>query len=179
LTDRIAKIRNPEPAIFISIHADGARNRKASGSSVFILPRKGAEASSKYAKRLADKENKMTSNSNLKSDDDPAVYELKSDLTQRTTRHLSEQLGTNVLTHISKVNNLHKKKVEEANFAVLTAIDVCSILVETAFLSNSEEEKQLRTSAYQERLATAIFRGIKDFIRNVDPNEFGFKLSAQ
>ena len=179
LIDRIAKIRNPEPTIFISIHADGAKNRKASGSSVFILPHKNAEASSKYAKRLAEKENEMASNSNWKPDDDPAVYEIKSALKQRTTRLLSEQLGTSVLTHISKVNNLHKKRVESANFAVLKSIDVCSILVETAFLSNSVEEKELRTSAYQERLALAIFRGIKDFLENADPKNLGFKLSEQ
>ena len=99
------------------------------------------------------------------------------DLSQNVTRYLSERLGTSVLKRVGKVNNLHKKKVEKANFAVLKSIDVCSILVETAFLSNSEEEKQLRTSAYQDKLALAILRGIKDFLKNTPPEQLGVKIS--
>jgi N-acetylmuramoyl-L-alanine amidase len=82
-----------------------------------------------------------------------------------------------VLHHLGKVNNLHKKKVEKANFAVLKAIDVCSILVETAFLSNRTEEKELRTSSYQEKLATAILFGIKDFLKTTPPEHLGVKIS--
>ena len=88
------------------------------------------------------------------------------DLTQNVTHNLSYQLGGSVLKQMGKVNNLHKKKVEKASFAVLKSIDVCSKLVETAFLSNSKEEKQLKTSEYQNRIALAILKGIKDFLKN-------------
>ncbi|MBT7998058.1 MAG: N-acetylmuramoyl-L-alanine amidase, partial [Betaproteobacteria bacterium] len=99
------------------------------------------------------------------------------DLSQNVTRYLSEQLGSSVLKQMGKVNNLHKKKVEKANFAVLKSIDVCSILVETAFLSNSKEEKQLKTSEYQNRIALAILKGIKDFLKNTPPEQLGIKIS--
>ena len=178
LRDRIKKIRKHQPTIFISIHADGAKNRKASGSSVFILPRKDEVASSRYAKSVADKENEMDLLFDPDIDNrDKDTQKTILDLSQNVTRYLSEQLGTNVLNRIGKVNNLHKKKVEKANFAVLKSIDVCSILVETAFLSNSEEEKQLRTSAYQDKLALAILKGIKDFLKNTPPEQLGVRIS--
>ena len=178
LRDRIKKIRKHQPTIFISIHADGAKNRKASGSSVFILPRKDEVASSRYAKNVADKENEMDLLFDPDIDNrDKDTQKTILDLSQNVTRYLSEQLGTSVLKRIGKVNNLHKKKVEKANFAVLKSIDVCSILVETAFLSNSEEEKQLRTSAYQDKLAFAILKGIKDFLKNTPPEQLGVRIS--
>ena len=178
LRDRIKKIRKHQPTIFISIHADGAKNRKASGSSVFILPRKDEVASSRYAKNVADKENEMDLLFDPDIDNrDKDTQKTILDLSQNVTRYLSEQLGNNVLKRIGKVNNLHKKKVEKANFAVLKSIDVCSILVETAFLSNSEEEKQLRTSAYQDKLALAILKGIKDFLKNTPPEQLGVRIS--
>lgn len=178
LRDRIKKIRKHQPTIFISIHADGAKNKKASGSSVFILPRKDEVASSRYAKNLAEKENEMDLLFDPDIDNrDKDTQKTILDLSQNVTRYLSERLGTSVLKRVGKVNNLHKKKVEKANFAVLKSIDVCSILVETAFLSNSEEEKQLRTSAYQDKLALAILRGIKDFLKNTPPEQLGVKIS--
>ena len=178
LRDRIKKIRKHQPTIFISIHADGAKNRKASGSSVFILPRKDEVASSRYAKNVADKENEMDLLFDPDIDNrDKDTQKTILDLSQNVTRYLSERLGTSVLKRIGKVNNLHKKKVEKANFAVLKSIDVCSILVETAFLSNSEEEKQLRTSAYQDKLAFAILKGIKDFLKNTPPEQLGVRIS--
>ena len=179
LSDRIEKIRrHQKPTIFISIHADAAENRKASGSSIFILPRKGEVASSIYAKRIAEKENEM----DLLFDPDinerdPNTQLTILDMTQNTSYYLSEQLGTSVLRHLGKVNNLHKNKVEKADFAVLKSIDVCSILVETAFLSNSEEENQLKTAEYQDRLALAILQGIKEFLENIEPEKLGFKIS--
>lgn len=178
LRDRIKKIRKHQPTIFISIHADGAKNRKASGSSVFILPRKDEVASSRYAKNVADKENEMDLLFDPDIDNrDKDTQKTIIDLSQNVTRYLSEQLGTSVLKRIGKVNNLHKKKVEKANFAVLKSIDVCSILVETAFLSNSEEEKQLRTAAYQDKLALAILKGIKEFLKNTPPEQLGVRIS--
>lgn len=178
LFDRVKKARKLKPTIFISIHADAAKNRKASGSSVFILPLKGEKVSSRYAERVSLKENEV----DLLYDPDiekrdPVVQNTLADLVQQQTARLSQQLGTRVLHHLGKVNNLHKKKVEKANFAVLKAIDVCSILVETAFLSNRTEEKELRTSAYQEKLATAILFGIKDFLKTTPPEHLGVKIS--
>ena len=178
LADRIRKIRKHQPTIFISIHADGAKNRKASGSSVFILPRKDEVASSRYAKLVAAKENEMDLLFDPDIDDrDKDTQKTILDLSQNVTRYLSEQLGSSVLKQMGKVNNLHKKKVEKANFAVLKSIDVCSILVETAFLSNSKEEKQLKTSEYQNRIALAILKGIKDFLKNTPPEQLGIKIS--
>ena len=178
LSDRIKKIRKHQPTIFISIHADGAENRKASGSSVFILPRKDEVASSRYAKLVAEKENEMDLlfDPDINNRDQNTQLTIL-DMTQNMSRYLSEQLGTSVLKRIGKVNNLHKKKVEKANFAVLKSIDVCSILVETAFLSNSQEEKQLKTAAYQDRLALAILQGIKDFLKNTPPAQLGVTIS--
>ena len=178
LSDRIKKIRKYQPTIFISIHADAAENRKASGSSVFILPRKDEVASSRYAKLIAEKENEMDLLFDPDIDNrDKDTQKTILDLSQNGTRYLSEQLGTGVLRHLGKVNNLHKKKVEKANFAVLKSIDVCSILVETAFLSNSQEEKQLKTAEYQDRLALAILQGIKEFLKNTPPEQLGVKIS--
>ena len=178
LADRIRKIRKHQPTIFISIHADGAKNRKASGSSVFILPRKDEVASSRYAKLVAAKENEMDLLFDPDIDDrDKDTQKTILDLSQNVTRYLSEQLGSSVLKQMGKVNNLHKKKVEKANFAVLKSIDVCSILVETAFLSNSKEEKQLKTSEYQNRIALAILKGIKGFLKNTPPEQLGIKIS--
>jgi N-acetylmuramoyl-L-alanine amidase len=178
LADRIRKIRKHQPTIFISIHADGAKNRKASGSSVFILPRKDEVASSRYAKLVAAKENEMDLLFDPDIDErDKDTQKTILDLSQNVTRYLSEQLGSSVLKQMGKVNNLHKKKVEKANFAVLKSIDVCSILVETAFLSNSKEEKQLKTSEYQNRIALAILKGIKDFLKNTPPEQLGIKIS--
>ena len=178
LADRIRKIRKHQPTIFISIHADGAKNRKASGSSVFILPRKDEVASSRYAKLVAAKENEMDLLFDPDIDErDRDTQKTILDLSQNVTRYLSEQLGSSVLKQMGKVNNLHKKKVEKANFAVLKSIDVCSILVETAFLSNSKEEKQLKTSEYQNRIALAILKGIKDFLKNTPPEQLGIKIS--
>jgi len=178
LADRIRKIRKHQPTIFISIHADGAKNRKASGSSVFILPRKDEVASSRYAKLVAAKENEMDLLFDPDIDErDKDTQKTILDLSQNVTRYLSEQLGSSVLKQMGKVNNLHKKKVEKANFAVLKSIDVCSILVETAFLSNSKEEKQLKTSEYQNRIALAILKGIKGFLKNTPPEQLGIKIS--
>ncbi|MDA1012235.1 MAG: N-acetylmuramoyl-L-alanine amidase [Proteobacteria bacterium] len=175
LSDRIKKIRKYKPNIFISIHADAAENRKASGSSVFIWDE---VASSRYAQLIAEKENEMDLLFDPDIDNrDEDTQKTILDLTQNVTRYLSEQLGTGVLRHLGKVNNLHKKKVEKANFAVLQSIDVCSILVETAFLSNSQEEKQLKTAEYQDRLALAILQGIKEFLKNTPPEQLGVKIS--
>ena len=179
LSQRIKKIRKHQPpTIFISIHADAALNRKANGSSVFILPRKDEVASSRYAELIAERENEMDLlyDPHINSRD-KNIKDLILNLGQRENFSMSERLGKSVLKRIGKVNNLHKKKVEKANFAVLKSIDVCSILVETAFLSNSEEEKQLNTDEYQDRLALAILLGIKDFLENTKPGELGFKIS--
>ena len=180
LFNRVKLARKLKPTMFISIHADGAKNRKASGSSVFILPLKGEKVSSRYAERVSLKENQV----DLLYDPDidkrePVVRDTLADLTQNHTARLSQQLGTKVLKQLGRVNNLHKKKVEKANFAVLKAIDVCSILVETAFLSNRTEEKELKSKKYQAKIANAIFLGVKDFLSSTPPEQLGVKLSKQ
>jgi len=176
LRDRIEKIRKHEPTVFISIHADAAENRKASGSSVFILSEKGE--SSVYARWVAKKENEadLLFGPNI-DNPDPHVKTTLIDLNQTFTTILSERLAENVLARLKRVNNLHKENVEKAAFAVLKSLDVCSILVETAFLSNRQEEKDLNKGMYQEQVAVAILDGLKNFFEKTSAEELGVTIA--
>ena len=165
LKGRVSKARKYKADIFVSIHADAFNKRSVSGSSVFALSEKGA--SSAFAKFLANKENEADLIGGVSIDDkEPVLARTLLDLSQSATINDSLKLGNFVLREIKKVNNLHKKRVEQAGFAVLKAPDIPSILVETAFLSNPQEERNLNSNKFQNKIAKAIFKGIKGYINS-------------
>ena len=166
LYHRVRKARRVRADLFVSIHADAFIRPDARGSSVFVLSQRGA--SSAAARWLAKKENDadLVGGVNLSNHDGHLARTLL-DLSQTAAINDSMKVGRAVLDEIGDVNTLHKLRVEQAGFAVLKAPDIPSILVETAFISNPEEERRLNDKAYQNRMAEAILRGIKrHFERN-------------
>jgi N-acetylmuramoyl-L-alanine amidase len=164
LAARVKKARKIKANIFISIHADAFTRRSVRGSSIFALSEKGA--TSAFAKLIANKENESDLIGGVSIDDkDPLLAKTLLDLSQSATVDDSITLGNHVLKKVKRVNRLHKKHVEQAGFAVLKAPDIPSILIETAFLSNPTEEKNLRSKAFQDKLVKSIFKGIKSYLK--------------
>ena len=162
LHGRVVKARNAKADLFVSVHADAFINQAARGSSVFALSEKGATSAS--ARYLAKKENESDLIGGVSLDDkDPVLARTLLDLSQAATINDSLKLAQAVLGNIGKVNNLHKGKVEQAAFAVLKSPDIPSILVETAFISNPEEERKLNDEEYQDKLVGSIVNGIKKY----------------
>jgi N-acetylmuramoyl-L-alanine amidase len=165
---RVQKARKVQADLFVSIHADAWVESTARGSSVFVLSEKGA--SSTAARWLANKENSadLIGGVNIKSHDRQLAHVL---LDLSTTAQISDslKLGKAVLTEISGINRLHKAGVEQAGFAVLKAPDIPSILIETAFISNPEEEAKLKDDAYQDQMADAVLKGIKKYFARNPP----------
>ncbi|MFW5432631.1 MAG: N-acetylmuramoyl-L-alanine amidase [Methylophilaceae bacterium] len=161
LSRRVVKARKLKADLFISIHADSFTKSTARGSSVFALSE--GRASSKTARYLAKKENQsdLIGGVSLKNKD-PILAKTLIDLTLAATINDSLKLGKAVLGHVGKVNRLHKKHVEQAGFAVLRS-DIPSILVETAFISNPQEERKLNNSKHQTQLAKSILLGVKKY----------------
>ena len=165
LRKRVSKARKVKADIFISIHADAFKKRSVNGSSVFALSERGA--TSAFAKFIAQKENESDLIGGVSIDDkEPILARTLLDLSQTATVNDSLKLGSYVLKEISKVNKIHKKRVGQAGFAVLKAPDIPSILVETEFLSNLKEEKNLKTNKFQNKMAKSIFLGIKKYIKS-------------
>ncbi|MFJ1468502.1 N-acetylmuramoyl-L-alanine amidase [Massilia orientalis] len=162
LGQRVEKARKVQADLFVSIHADAFVEPTARGSSVFVLSEKGASSSA--ARWLAADQNKadLIGGVNLGSHDRQLASVLM-DLSQTAQINDSMKLGKAVLTEIGGINRLHRGVVEQAGFAVLKAPDIPSILVETAFISNPEEEARLKDDAYQNQLADAITKGIKRY----------------
>ncbi len=162
LATRVIKARKFKADLFISIHADAFTNPAARGSSVFALSEKGATSAS--ARYLAKKENESDLIGGVSlGGKDPVLAKTLLDLSQAATINDSLKLGKAVLGHIGDVNKLHKKHVEQAGFAVLKSPDIPSILVETAFISNPEEERKLLNDGYQDKLVDSILSGIKKY----------------
>jgi len=159
LNTRVLKARRAQADLFVSIHADAFTRRSANGSSVYALSHRGASSTS--AKWLANKENAadLIGGINLGSQD-KQIAKVLLDLSTTAQINDSLKLGSQVLNEIGRINRLHKPQVEQAGFAVLKAPDIPSILIETAFISNPDEERKLRTSAYQQKMASAIHTGI-------------------
>jgi N-acetylmuramoyl-L-alanine amidase len=162
LGGRVVKARKLRADLFISIHADSFTKASAHGSSVFALSERGATSAT--ARYLARKENEsdLIGGVSLK-DKDPILAKTLLDLSQAATINDSLKLGRAVLTHIEQINMLHKKHVEQAGFAVLKSPDIPSILVETAFISNPEEERKLNDESHQHQMAKSILTGIKKY----------------
>ena len=168
LGQRVEKARRVQADLFVSVHADAFTNRTAHGSSVFVLSEHGA--SSAAARWLARRENAsdLIGGVDLKVKD-PYLARTLLDLSQTATSNDSMKLGRDVLGQLGDVNPLHQGRVEEAAFAVLKAPDIPSILVETDFISNPEEERRLNDDAYQDKIADAIFKGVKTYFAKNPP----------
>lgn len=168
LAQRAKLARTAKADMFVSIHADAAENRKAVGSSVYVLSLKGA--SSQRARWLADKENasdliggvRLTQTNNT-------LTSVLLDLTQSGRMKASEDAAGEVLDGLKRVGNNHKPHIERANFAVLRSSDMPAMLVETAFISNPEEERRLRDPAFQRKVANAVLDGINTFFTRQPP----------
>ncbi|MCR5882835.1 N-acetylmuramoyl-L-alanine amidase [Rhizobacter sp. J219] len=168
LHERVRKARRVQADLFVSIHADAFMKPTARGASVFALSQNGATSTA--ARWMADKENAadLVGGVNIKAKDTTVLRTL---LDMSTTRQIKDslKLGGEVLGQIRKVGHLHKGSVEQAGFAVLKAPDVPSILVETAFISNPDEEKKLRSDDYREQLVDALTAGIRRYFAKNPP----------
>ncbi len=164
LHERVRKARKVDADLFVSIHADAFLRREARGASVFVLS-EGA-ATSAAARWMAQRENAADAVGGLNTVAVKDSTVLRTLLDMSTTAQIKDslQLGSDVLGHLGKVGRLHKPRVEQAGFAVLRAPDVPSILVETAFISNPEEEEKLRDPVYQAQLVDAVARGILRYL---------------
>jgi N-acetylmuramoyl-L-alanine amidase len=165
---RVQKARRVQADLFISIHADAFFTPRPQGASIFALSEKGASSSA--ARWIADKENSadLVGGVNAKAKDAQVQKAL---LDMSTTAQINDslKLGGAMLGEIGSVGKLHKPRVEQAGFAVLKAPDIPSVLVETAFISNPDEEAKLRSEAYQVQLADALMRGISSYFAKNPP----------
>jgi N-acetylmuramoyl-L-alanine amidase len=168
LKERVEKAERARADLFVSIHADAVRKPQVRGSSVFALSERGA--TSKMAQLVAQRENTadLIGGVSLEGKD----YHVKMTLADLSlTAQISDslKLGRAVLGELGGINSLHKQNVEQAAFGVLKAPGIPSILIETAFISNPEEERRLNDAAYQEKIARAILRGIKSYVGKNPP----------
>ena len=168
LATRVQKARRAQADLLVSIHADAFREPKARGSSVFALSENGATSAA--ARWLAQKENDADLIGGVNLDTrDPVLARTLLDLSQAAQINDSMKAGRHVLQELAEVNALHKREVEQAGFAVLKAPDVPSILIETAFISNPDEELKLRDPRHQARYAESIADGIKRYFSRNPP----------
>ncbi len=171
LRARTKHARKANADLLVSIHADAFSSPKASGGSVFALSQRGA--TSEAARWLADKENAsdlIGGVGGLSLDDkEDLLAGVLLDLSMTASLSISLELGKMVLSSMGGIGHLHKRHVEQAGFAVLKSPDIPSVLVETGFLSNPKEAKKLRSNAYQNKMAQAIFKGIKRYFQQSPP----------
>ena len=160
--------RKAQADLFVSIHADAFNQASANGASVYVLSTRGATSTA--AQYLADRENAADLVGGVRlSDKDDVLAGVLTDLSMTATLDTSLSLGRDVLQEVDKIAKLHKRKVEQAGFAVLKSPDIPSILVETGFISNPGEAQKLATSAYQDKMARAMQLGIEDWFMTHPP----------
>ncbi len=175
---RAQKARAAKADIFISIHADAAENRNATGSSVYVLSTKGA--SSQRARWLADKENAADLIGGVRLQKTEGVLaNVLLDLAQSGYMKASEDAASHVLGGLKRIGKNHKPNIERANFAVLRTSDMPAMLVETAFISNPDEERRLVDPAYQRQIAGAVLDGVRTFFTRQPPPGTLFAARAQ
>jgi N-acetylmuramoyl-L-alanine amidase len=168
LATRVSKARQVQADLFVSIHADAFVNPRARGASVYVLSED--RASSTNARWLANRENRADLIGGVDlGGRNREVAKLLLELSTAAQIRDSSNLGRMVLGQLGTVGNLHKPVIEKAGFAVLKAPDIPSILVETAFISNPDEERRLASRAYQDRIADAIFTGIRHYLIKYPP----------
>ncbi|WP_432592459.1 N-acetylmuramoyl-L-alanine amidase [Stenotrophomonas maltophilia] len=175
---RAQKARANKADIFISIHADAAENRSATGSSVYVLSTKGA--SSQRARWLADKENAADLVGGVRlQQTEGTLANVLLDLAQSGYMKASEDAAGHVLGGLKRIGNNHKPNIERANFAVLRTSDMPAMLVETAFISNPDEERRLMDPAYQRKIAGAVLDGVHTFFSRQPPPGTLYAARAQ
>ena len=167
LNERARLAKRAGADMFVSIHADAAENRNARGSSVYVLSLKGA--SSQRARWLADKENAADLIGGVRVEPGNTLASVLLDLTQSGNLKASEDVAGQVLTGLARLGPNHKSTVERANFAVLRTSDIPAMLVETAFISNPDEERRLSDPAQQAAIARAVFGGINGYFVRTPP----------
>lgn len=162
LRERFEKARLQRADLFVSIHADAVNHGGAHGASVYTLSRRGA--SSEFARRLAEGENAADLVGGVTLDDkDDMLRSVLLDLSQTATTEASQKAADFVLSELGGVGSLHKSSVQRAGFVVLKSPDIPSMLVETAFISNRSDERHLNDPRHQDRLASAIFAGVRRY----------------
>ena len=168
LAQRYQKARAAKADLFVSIHADAFNNPEASGSSVFVLSQRGA--SSQAARWLANQENAADLGGGVRlQDKDTTLASVLLDLSQSATMKASEDIAGHVLSGLKRLGKTHKAQVERANFVVLRSPDVPSMLVETAFITNPEEERKLNDPRHRTDLARAILDGVNTYFTRQPP----------
>lgn len=178
LNARAARARQARADIFISIHADAAENRNARGSSVYVLSTKGA--SSQRARWLADKENAADLIGGVALQQaEGTLANVLLDLAQSGQQKASEEAADQVLSGLKRIGNNHKPNIERANFAVLRTADMPAMLVETAFISNPDEERRLFQPGFQRQLAAAVLDGVHSYFSRQPPPGTLFAAQAE
>jgi N-acetylmuramoyl-L-alanine amidase len=177
LRSRIKYARKHQADLFISIHADASKQRLVRGASVYVLSENGA--SSEAARWLAERENAADLLGGVSLDDkDDLLAKVLLDLSQTATIEASMDLGKDMLRELERIGRMHSERVEQAGFAVLKSPDVPSVLVETAFISNTADEKRLRKKSYQQAIAKSLLRGIRNYFKdNAPPDTFVAQLN--
>lgn len=175
LQERTKRARKAKADLFVSIHADSIANPDVSGSSVYVLSDRGA--TSEAARWLAERENAADLKGGIKLDDkDAALANVLLDLSQTASIASSMVAADNVLKSLDAVGEVRKPRVQQAGFVVLKSPDIPSMLVETAFISNREDERKLSQPAHRAKLASAIFSGIQQYFQGNAPD--GTRLAA-
>jgi len=175
LQERTLRARRAKADLFVSIHADAIANPEVSGSSVYVLSDRGA--TSEAARWLAERENAADLKGGIKLDDkDPVLQGVLLDLSQTASISASMVAADNVLKALDSIGEVRKPRVQQAGFVVLKSPDIPSMLVETAFISNRDDERKLSQPAHRARLANAIFSGIELYFQVNAPD--GTRLAA-
>jgi N-acetylmuramoyl-L-alanine amidase len=171
LPDRVRIARDANADLFLSIHADAVERGSAEGATIYVLDT--TRAADETTKRLANRENgvDLGRNINLSDVDDDMVARFVLDLSQGAVIGESRVAGQRVINQLSRVATMRKTKVEEGNFFVLTSPDIPSVFVESAYISNPREEKNLADPAFQNQFAYAIYAGILDYFRTNAPGD--------
>ena len=168
LRERTRRAREAQADLFVSIHADAFTDRRARGSSVYVLSQRGA--SSEHARTLARRENESDLIGGVRLDDkDDVLASVLIDISQTAALEASFDAAERMLGGMGTINRLHSKTVQQANFMVLKAPDIPSVLVETAFISNPEEERRLTDRNFQDRLARNLLSGIQGYFSDYRP----------
>lgn len=176
LRKRMALARKHRADLFVSIHADAFRDKRVRGASVYVLSRRGA--SSEAARWLAAKENASDLVGGVSLDDkDDVLASVLLDLSQSATQHASLSAASEVYRKLGHVGRTHGRRVQQAGFMVLKSPDIPSMLVETGFISNPGEERNLRDPAFQQRMAKAVMQGVKAYFEETPPP--GTRLAEQ
>lgn len=169
LRERIQRARLAKADLFVSVHADSIRDRAVSGASVYVLSEKGA--TNEAARWLAERENAADLMGGVSlTDKDKTLASVLLDLSQSANISASMSAAERVLLALDRVGEVRKPQVQQAGFLVLKSPDIPSMLVETAYISNPAEEKRLKTGSHQDKLAAAIFTGLRGYFEQNPPS---------